>query len=102
MSPQMLKFVFIAMFAFCALATVAQTPSYGPTISLEDAKKAASHALAEACKNNWTLAVSIVDPACTLIYYVKMDNTQNGISDVSISNARSAARIKPLTKSIQD
>jgi uncharacterized protein GlcG (DUF336 family) len=91
------------MFALCALATaVAQAPSYGPTISLEDAKKAAAQAIAEARKNNWTMAVAVVDPSGTLIYYEKMDNTQNGSADVSISKARSAARFKRPTKAFQD
>jgi glc operon protein GlcG len=103
MSPQSLKFLFTAMFALCALATaVAQAPSYGPTISLEDAKKAAAQAIAEARKNNWTMAVAVVDPSGTLIYYEKMDNTQNGSADVSISKARSAARFKRPTKAFQD
>jgi len=91
------------MFALCALATaVAQAPSYGPTISLENAKKAAAQAIAEARKNNWTMAVAVVDPNGTLIYYEKMDNTQNGSADVSISKARSAARFKRPTKAFQD
>ncbi len=103
MSPQSLKFVFTVMFALCALATaVAQAPSYGPTISLENAKKAAAQAIAEARKNNWTMAVAVVDPNGTLIYYEKMDNTQNGSADVSISKARSAARFKRPTKAFQD
>jgi glc operon protein GlcG len=102
MSPQTLKFIFTLMFAFCALAAAAQTPAYGPTVSLEDAKKAAAQAIAEARKNNWTMAVAIVDPTGTLIYYEKMDNTQNGSADVSISKARSAARFKRPTKAFQD
>jgi glc operon protein GlcG len=103
MSPLSLKFIVTVMFALCALATVvAQAPSYGPTISLEDAKKAAAQAIAEARKNNWTMAVAVVDPSGTLIYYEKMDNTQNGSADVSVSKARSAARFKRPTKAFQD
>ncbi|HEV2962174.1 MAG TPA: heme-binding protein [Candidatus Angelobacter sp.] len=104
MSPQSLKFILPAIFALCALATAAAQgpPAYGPTISLEDAKKAAAQAIAEARKNNWTMAVAIVDPAGVLIYYEKMDNTQNGSADVSISKARSAARFKRPTKAFQD
>ncbi len=42
-------------------SAVAQMPNpYGPAISLENAKKAAAPALAEAAKNNWTMAVAIV------------------------------------------
>ena len=65
----------------CALSVlgsaVAQMPNaYGAPISLENAKKAAAPALAEAAKNNWTVAVAIVDPSGNLVYYEKMDNTQ--------------------------
>lgn len=103
MSPQTLKFIMTAIFALCALASAAaQTPAYGPNISLEDAKKAAAAALAEARKNNWTMAVAIVDTAGVLVYYEKMDNTQNGSADVSISKSRSAARFKRPTKAFQD
>src|SRR5436305_15159599 len=103
MSPQSLKFIMTAIFALCALASAAaQAPSYGPNISLEDAKKAAAAALAEARKNNWTMAVAIVDTAGVLIYYEKLDNTQNGSADVSINKARSAARFKRPTKAFQD
>ena len=66
------------MFVPCALAVaVAQMPNpYGFSISLENAKKAAMPALAEATKNNWSMAVAVVDPAGNLVYYEKMDNTQ--------------------------
>src|SRR5581483_11373825 len=103
MSPQTLKFIMTAVFALCALATAAaQAPAYGPNISLDDAKKAAAAALAEARKNNWTMAVAIVDTAGVLVYYEKMDNTQNGSADVSVNKARSAARFKRPTKAFQD
>ena len=103
MSPQTLKFIMTAIFALCALASAAaQAPSYGPNISLEDAKKAAAAAIAEARKNNWTMAVAIVDTAGVLVYYEKMDNTQNGSADVSINKSRSAARFKRPTKAFQD
>jgi uncharacterized protein GlcG (DUF336 family) len=76
--------------------------SYGPPISVDSAKKAAAGALAEAHKNNWNMAVAVVDPNGTLIYYEKMDNTQIGSADVSIAKARSAARFKRPTKAFQD
>jgi len=51
---------------------LAQMPNaYGSAISLENAKKAAEPALAEAGENKWTVAVAIVGPAGTLIYYEK-------------------------------
>jgi glc operon protein GlcG len=75
---------------------------YGPPISVDTAKKAAAAALAEARKNNWNMAVAVVDPNGTLVYYEKMDNTQIGSADVSIAKARSAAKFKRPTKAFQD
>jgi uncharacterized protein GlcG (DUF336 family) len=75
---------------------------YGPPISVESARKAATAALAEAVKNHWNMAVAVVDPNGTLIYYEKMDNTQIGSAQVSINKARSAALYKRPTKALQD
>jgi len=78
------------------------TDSYGPPVSLEDAKKAAAAALAEARKNNWRMAAAIVDPSGTLVYFEKMDDTQNGSAVVAVDKARSAALFKRPTKTFQD
>jgi glc operon protein GlcG len=75
---------------------------YGPPVSVDAAKKAAGAALAEAVKNHWTMAVAVVDPNGTLVYYEKMDNTQIGSAQVSINKARSAALYKRPTKALQD
>lgn len=75
---------------------------YGPPIAVESAKKAAAAALAEAVKNHWTMAVAVVDPSGTLVYYEKMDNTQTGSAQVAINKARSAALYKRPTKALQD
>ena len=81
----------------------AQSPApYGLPISVENAKKVAAAALAEARKNSWTMAVAVVDPSGTLIYYEKMDNTQNGSAKVAIDKARSAALFKRATKVFAD
>ena len=91
----MVRFVAAVMFALGALASaVAQMPNpYGTAISL---------ALAEAAKNNWRVAVAIVGPAGTLIYYEKMDNTQLGSAEVAIDKARTATLFKRPTKALQD
>jgi glc operon protein GlcG len=96
--------VVTVLFAVCALVpTLAQMPNpYGLPISLENAKKAAAPALAEAAKNNWNMAVAIVDPSGNLIYYEKMDSTQLGSANVAIDKARSAALFKRPTKALQD
>src|SRR5208282_1979022 len=92
------------LFVPCVLASaLAQMPNpYGLSISLENAKKATTPALAEATKNNWAMAVAIVDPAGNLVYYEKMDNTQLGSANVAVDKARSAALFKRPTKAFQD
>jgi uncharacterized protein GlcG (DUF336 family) len=80
----------------------ASSNAYGPSISLETAKKVAAAALAEARKNNWTMAVAIVDPGGYLVYYEKMDNTQLAGAKVSMDKARSAALFKRPTKVMQE
>jgi glc operon protein GlcG len=88
---------------FGAGSANAQLPNpYGAPISLEDAKRVAAPALAEARKNNWNVVVAIVDISGNLVYYEKMDGTQLGSANVSIDKARSAALFKRPTKAFQD
>jgi glc operon protein GlcG len=75
---------------------------YGAPIALDDAKKIAAPALAEAARNNWAMAVAVVDGAGDLVYFEKMDATQAGSIAVAIDKARSAARFKRPTKAFQD
>lgn len=107
MSPHHVKSLFVLMLISYAMAATGQAPTsygvpYGPSVSLENAKKAAAAAMAEAKKNAWTMAVAIVDPDGTLIYYEKMDNTQHGSATVAVNKARSAALFKRPTKAFQD
>lgn len=77
-------------------------PPYGPSITLEQARKVASAALAPAHANGWTMAIAIVDPGGYLVYFEKMDQTQVGSVVVAQNKARSAAIFKRPTKVFQD
>jgi len=48
------------------------------------------------------MAIAVVDPGGTLIYFEKMDITQLGSAKVAIDKARSAALYKRPTKAFQD
>jgi len=86
-----------------AMSAHSQAPKpYGASISLENAKKVAAVAVNEAAKNNWTMAVAVVDTAGNLVYYEKMDDTQIGSATFSVAKARSAALFKRPTKAFQD
>ena len=76
--------------------------AYGAPIGLDHAKQAAAPALAEARRNNWIMAVAIVDIAGHLVYFERMDDTQTGSVAVAIAKARSAALFKRPTKAFQD
>ena len=75
---------------------------YGLSINLETAKKVAASAITEARKNNWTMAVAIVDTGGHLVHFEKMDGTQTGSAGVAISKGRSAVLFKRPTKAFQD
>ena len=101
----MRSFLFILMFAGVASVAWAQTapaPAYGTPINADSAKKVAAAAIAEARKNNFTMAIAVVDTAGNLVYFEKMDGTQTGSVNVSIDKARSAALFKRPTKAFQD
>ena len=96
------QFLLAIPIVLVSLSLFAQSEQYGPPITADMAKKAAAAAIAEARKNNWTMAIAIVDPNGTLVYFEKMDNTQNGSVNVALDKARSAALFKRPTKSFQD
>src|SRR5438552_15219837 len=105
MSRKSMVRILVALLVVCGGlgSAVAQMPNPdGPAITLENAKKAAAPALAEAAKNHWTVAVAIVGPAGTLVYFEKMDNTQLGSAEVAIDKARTATLFKRPTKALQD
>ena len=60
-------------------------------LTLEDAKLIASAADAEAKRNNWRVAITIVDDGGHLIYFQKADGTQIGSIEVAQGKAKTAA-----------
>jgi len=84
------------------MSNLVVTPSYGPAISLEQAKKLAAGAAAEATRNNWRVAIAIVDPHGFLKYYEMMDDTQTASATISVEKARSAAMFRRPTKMLEE
>lgn len=72
------------------------------SLSLEDARKAASAAAAEATKNKWNMAIAVVDDGGHLIYFERIDETQTGSIDIAIGKARTAVNYKRPTKALED
>lgn len=73
-------------------------PAYGPSITLDKAMKVAAAAEAEMKKNNWFMAIAIVDPNGDLVYFRKADNTQFASTKIAIAKANTAARYRRPTE----
>jgi glc operon protein GlcG len=71
-------------------------------ITLDDAKKAVAAAEAEAQKNNWNVAIAILDAGGHLILFQRMDDTQIGSVNIAVEKARTAAHFKRPTKAMED
>jgi uncharacterized protein GlcG (DUF336 family) len=85
-----------------ALNVGAQPMPYGAPISVDNAKKAAAAAVAEAKKNNWNMAISVVDPGGNLVYFERMDLVQVASVAIAQDKARSAATFKRPTKAMYE
>jgi glc operon protein GlcG len=72
------------------------------SLSLEDARKAAAAANAEAKKNGWNMAIAVVDDGGHLIYFERIDETQIASIDIAIGKARTAVNFKRPTKALED
>src|SRR5881394_2929192 len=94
-------FVVFALVATMALAQAPVRPPYGNAVNLETAKKIAAGAMAEAKKQNWNVAVAIVDNHGMLIYYEMKDDTQTAAADISVEKARTAATWRRPSKEFE-
>ena len=99
-----LSALFIALLLVISIAhaQTAPAPAYGTSVGIDAAKKVAAAAIAEARKNKFTMAISVVDTAGNLVYFEKMDGTHTGSVNVSLEKARSAVLFKRPTKAFQD
>lgn len=78
------------------------TTPYGPPITLDQAKKAADAAEAEAKKRNNFVAIAIVEPSGDLVYFRRMDGTQYASAKIAQSKAFSAAIFRRATKGFRE
>lgn len=101
-----MKRITIAAFAMllsgAASVASAQVPSYGPSVNLEQAKRAIAAGVAEARKNNWPVAIAVMDNAGQLVAFEKMDDTQSASVEVAQDKGRSAAIFRRPTKVFED
>lgn len=87
---------------FAASGAFAQAmPGVGNPLTLDQAKKIAAAAEAEAKKNNWNMVIAIVEPNGQLVYLQKADGTQYGSINVAIDKALSSALFRRPTTAFE-
>ena len=84
-----------------AQAAPPSTP-YGTPIDMAAAKKAMAAAEAEAIKNNWGVAIAIVDSGANLVMLQRLDNAQLSSVRIAEQKARTAAEFRRPTKVFED
>jgi uncharacterized protein GlcG (DUF336 family) len=71
-------------------------------LSVDDAKRVAAAARAEAEKNGWLVVIAIVDEGGHLMYLERMDGCQKASSRIAEAKGRTAILFKRPTKAIED
>jgi uncharacterized protein GlcG (DUF336 family) len=75
---------------------------YGPPIAIDAAKKVMAAAEAEATKNNWGIAIAIVDSGGNLVMLHRLDNAQLSAARIAEAKARTAVEFRRPTKALED
>lgn len=73
-----------------------------PILTLDDAKRVAAAAAAEAEANNWKVTIAVVDDGGHLMYLQRSHETRFGSVETAIAKAHAAAALHMPTKVSED
>lgn len=73
-----------------------------PILTLEDAKRVAAAAEAEARRNDWRVVIAVVDDGGHLLYLQRSHDTQYGSVETAICKAHAAVAFQRPTKASED
>ena len=73
-----------------------------PVLTLEDAKRVAAAAEAEAQRNGWGVVIAVVDDGGHLLYLQRSHDTQFGSVETAMQKAHAAVAFKRPTKVSED
>jgi len=73
-----------------------------PVLTLEDAKRVAAAAEAEARTNEWKVVIAVVDDGGHLLYLQRSHDTQFGSVETAIAKAHAAVAFRRPTKASED
>src|SRR6266568_2472817 len=93
---------FFVAASFAGLVSAQERPPYGAELTIDQAKKIAAGALAESKRNNWRMAISVVDNHGFPVYFERMDDTQTASIQIALDKARTAAMFRRPSKVFED
>jgi len=73
-----------------------------PILTLEDAKRVAAAAEAEALSNDWGVVIAVVDDGGHLLYLQRSHDTQFGSVETAIAKAHASVAFQRPTKASED
>lgn len=73
-----------------------------PILTLEDARRVAAAAEAEARANDWKVVIAVVDDGGHLLYLQRSHDTQFGSVETAIAKAHAAVAFQRPTKASED
>jgi uncharacterized protein GlcG (DUF336 family) len=73
-----------------------------PLLTLEDAKRVAAAAEAEAQRNGWRVVIAVVDDGGHLLYLQRSHDTQFGSVETAVAKAHAAVAFQRPTKASED
>lgn len=76
--------------------------NHKPVLTLEDAKRVAAAAEAEAQRNGWKVAIAVVDDGGHLLYLQRSHDTRFGSVETAIAKAHMAAALHMPSKASED
>lgn len=92
----------IALLALTIAAPATAQTADAKVLTLSGVRAMAEAAEAEARRNNWNVAIAVVDTHGELLFFLKMDNVQQQSVDIAQAKARTAARMRRPTKALDD
>jgi uncharacterized protein GlcG (DUF336 family) len=75
---------------------------YGTPIAIGAARTVMAAAEAEAVRNNWGVAIAIVDSGGNLVMLHRLDNAQLSATRIAEAKARTAVEFRRPTKALED
>jgi glc operon protein GlcG len=105
MKRRLLSAIGVVVLTFSAMSSAMSSAQQLPTrrtLTLDAAKRMADAALTEARKNNWLVAVSVVDDGGNLILFQRMDGAKLIAIDISMRKAKTAVYFQGETKALEE